>query len=422
MTILICAYATFAALIALSALAALVRVPGTGGVMGLPSFVLSAPALHAAPLLIWVLAILSAVALALGGLENQCGQVGLVLSVVAALLLAMTERRAAATASTLQTALEEVFGSDYRSRVARGRAVMNPQRRWGINPRVATPANVERIPNLSYGNAGVRNLLDVYRPREARSGLPVLLAVHGGAWVMGNKEMQSKEILLRMASNGWLVVAISYRLGPDARFPDFLVDVKKAIAWIRTHAAEYGGDPDFIVACGESAGGHLATLAGLTANRSDYQPGFEAIDTSLRGVIPIYGRMDFVDRYHVADHAGMRQFLEEKVMPCRYEENPKLWDEASPVACVHPDMPPTFVVHGTHDSLIPVREAELFVRDARAVSRAPVAFAPLRGAQHAFDLASSRWTHPTVEAMHAFGELLFAQYTAGQERSSMPLP
>ena len=82
-------------------------------------------------------------------------------------------------------------------------------------------------------------------PREG--GFPVLLQVHGGAWVIGEKEQQAKPLMYHMAQRGWVCVAINYRLSPKAAFPAHIVDVKKAIAWIREHIGEYGGNPDFIV-------------------------------------------------------------------------------------------------------------------------------------------------------------------------------
>ncbi len=417
MTVLPCVYLGFAALVALSGLAALVRIPGSGGKRGMLQFAVSAPALHAAPLLMCTLVIVSAAVAALGAHATRCGQVGLAASAIAMAFLLWLERRANATGIALERALQEAFGTEYRQRIPPERATMRNVSPFRISPLYVRPENVERLENLSYGEAGERNLLDIYRPRDHGSGLPVLLAIHGGAWVMGHKAMQSMAILGRLASSGWLVVAINYRLGPRSRFPDPLVDVKRAVGWIRAEAGRYGGDPDFVIACGESAGGHLAALAALTANRPEYQPGFERIDTSLRGAVPIYARLDFTDRFEVARSPDLRGFLVDNVMPCGYEQDPGLWDEASPIARVHPDMPPLFVVHGTHDTVIPVQEAEHFVREARLVARAPVAFAPLYGAQHGYDMANSRWTHPTAEAILAFGELLFADYRAARYQS-----
>ena len=105
---------------------------------------------------------------------------------------------------------------------------------------------------------------------------PTLLQIHGGAWIVGSKNEQGIPLMLHLAARGWVCVSANYRLSPRATFPDHLVDVKRAIAWIREHGAEYGANPDFLVVTGGSAGGHLAALVALTANDPEYQPGFEA--------------------------------------------------------------------------------------------------------------------------------------------------
>ena len=107
-------------------------------------------------------------------------------------------------------------------------------------------------------------------------GAPVLLQIHGGGWVIGNKDQQGLPLMYHLATRGWVCVAINYRLSPKATWPDHLVDCKRALAWIRAHIAEYGGDPDYVVVTGGSAGGHLTALMGLTRERP-------AVPARLRG-------------------------------------------------------------------------------------------------------------------------------------------
>ena len=107
--------------------------------------------------------------------------------------------------------------------------------------------DVERIKDVPYGPIRRRNLLDVYRPRDVPSGAPILLQIHGGGWVISNKNQQGKPIMLHFASRGWVCFAPNYRLSPRSTWPDEIVDVKRAIAWIKEHAHEYGADPSFII-------------------------------------------------------------------------------------------------------------------------------------------------------------------------------
>src|SRR5260221_9677843 len=133
--------------------------------------------------------------------------------------------------------------------------------------------DVERVQNLSYGPSGRRNLIDVYRNRSHPRGAPVLIHVHGGAWVpVSHKDHQGKPLMLHLASRGWVCFAPNYRLSPPAVFPDHVIDVKKAIAWVREHAAEFGGDPNFIAIAGGSAGGALSSAPGPSARTHAIKP------------------------------------------------------------------------------------------------------------------------------------------------------
>jgi acetyl esterase/lipase len=268
----------------------------------------------------------------------------------------------------------------------------------------ARRGDVERIRNLPYaGDDLVRHRLDVWRSPDAGPGAPVLLQIHGGGWMTGNKDQQARPLLYHFARRGWVCVAINYRLAPKAKWPDQLVDCKLALRWIREHVHEYGGDPDSVVATGGSAGGHLTTLVGLTANRPEYQPGFESVDTSVRAIVPLYGVYDLRDR-HGFRHGGdsFPKFAQKKIIQAPPGEEAAMFTQASPIDQIHPGAPPALVVHGTHDLLAPVEEARLFATMLREVSTQPVVYVELPGAHHAFDLFhSSRGLH-VVEGIDMF--------------------
>src|SRR6476469_6017200 len=107
---------------------------------------------------------------------------------------------------------------------------------------------------------------------------------------------QGYPLLSHMAERGWICVSIDYRVSPRNTWPDHIVDVKRALAWIKENIAEHGGDPDFVAITGGSAGGHLCALAALTAHLPEFQPGFEDADTAVAAAVPFYGIYDFVDR------------------------------------------------------------------------------------------------------------------------------
>lgn len=394
-----------------TALAALVRAPPMG-YLNMVYFFAGFPAFHFTNVLLLAWAGVVAIAAVAGAFDSPVGFLGLAISVAVCVALLDLLSRSRRAGEQVERALRQTLGEEFRRGIARLDESYGPTAGLLSNPWRVRMEGVERIGELSYGDAGERNLLDLYRPRRDSGAklLPVLLWIHGGAWIVGNKTQQGLPLLYRMASRGWITVSINYRLGPANRFPDPLVDVKRAIAWLRECGAQYGADPRFIIACGGSAGGHLAALAALTPNRAQYQPGFEAADTALAAAIPLYGRFDFVDRSKALPDNVLMRFLANNVMPCRYEENRGIWDEASPVAIVGPQAPPMFVAHGSHDCLIPMAEAEAFVAALRRVSNEPVVFARLFGAQHAWDLLNTPWTEHTVNAVHGFAEYVYARY------------
>jgi len=251
---------------------------------------------------------------------------------------------------------------------------------------------------------GKRGLLDVYRPAAGTNGrAPVLLQVHGGAWTIGNKDQQGIPLMQHLAAKGWICVAINYRLAPRDPFPAQIVDVKRAIAWIRDHIAEYGGDPDYIAITGGSAGGHLTALAAVTANDPDYQPGFEGADTSVAVAVPHYGVYDFAGSTGLRSAEQMRdQFLAPRVVKKRWAEDPDVFAAGTPLLRIGKDAPDFFVIHGAHDSLVAVDQARLFVARLREISGATVVYAELPGTQHAFDVFPSIRSAHVVRAIDRY--------------------
>jgi acetyl esterase/lipase len=194
---------------------------------------------------------------------------------------------------------------------------------------------------------------------------------------------------------------MNYRVSPLHTWPDHIVDVKRALAWVKENIAAYGGDPNFVAISGGSAGGHLSALAALTPNDPMFQPGFEEADTSVVAAVPFYGRYD----WYSTEAPGRAQFvdvLERLVVKRKLSTHRDIYLDASPIRYVRADAPPFFVLHGTDDSLIPVEEAREFVEELRSVSKAPVAYAELPNAQHAFDIFGSPRAHKSADAVARF--------------------
>ncbi|MPV51234.1 alpha/beta hydrolase fold domain-containing protein [Pseudactinotalea sp. HY160] len=239
-------------------------------------------------------------------------------------------------------------------------------------PFISWRPDVRRVRNRRYGPARRGNRLDVYLSRRRRpSSAPVLVYIHGGGFRIGNKMIGARPLIYRLAARGWVCVSLDHRLiGVD--YADQLGDTRAALAWIRAHIGAYGGDPNAIVLAGGSSGAHLASTAALSGEE-------------VLGVIGIYGY------YGGVGGAGT--------------------GPASPHEAITPDAPPFLIIHGTLDTLVLREDARAFAQRLRAVSRRPVTYAELPGAQHSFDLFHSLRFTAVSDTIVRFLELTLATDT-----------
>ena len=143
------------------------------------------------------------------------------------------------------------------------------------------PTNVEAVENVSYGSCDKWHLLDLYRPKDAEGKLPVLLNIHGGAWVYGDKKVYAPYCMY-LATQGFAVVNASYRLAPKHTFPAPLEDVGAMVEWVVDHAEEYGLDVSNLFFVGDSAGAHLATAYTSIQLNDAYAKSFPGIKVDER--------------------------------------------------------------------------------------------------------------------------------------------
>jgi acetyl esterase/lipase len=358
--------------------------------------------------------IASLVFVELGALAAWPGWAGLIITFGSWLGLLVLFADGNRARKTFDTALEGVETARETTRVPRRNVVLPfSKRRHGI--KVTRDIVYRRV-------AGTVLKLDVVAPATDGTDRPAIIQIHGGSWVMGDKREQGWPLLSHLAANGWVCFNLNYRLSPGATFPDHLVDLKAGLAWIREHADQWGIDPNFIAVTGGSAGGHLAALMGLTANDPEYQPGFEHADTSLQAAVPIYGVYDFTSRLGTNRLPFWYRRLERQIMKAFRDDEPEKFRRASPIERIHPEAPPFFVIHGDRDTLAPVQEARYFANELRETSNAPVVYAELGGAQHAFDLfCSPRTSHMLVavlqflDATHANAQPWRAEQTKPQD-------
>ncbi|BBZ26217.1 esterase [Mycolicibacterium madagascariense] len=334
-----------------------------------------------------------------GDFTGRRGRIALALTATAWATLAFVYVRGARSQDSFEGPLRDTLGDDYAAVAAQERR----RRPHGVLRTSWTRRRyVPRSNVIRYGPHR-QNVADVWRrsdlPRDGRA--PVLLQVPGGAWAIGMRRPQAYPMMAELAERGWICVSMAYRVSPRNTWPAHIVDVKRALAWVKENIADYGGDPDFVAISGGSAGGHLTALAALTPNDPQWQPGFTDADTSVVAAVPIYGRYD----WFTGEGSGRPEFLgilQRYIVKKRFADHRDVYLDASPITRVHPDAPPFFVLHGTDDSIIPVQEGREFVEALTTTSTNPVVYAEIPHAQHAFDFFGSPHGHFTATAVAHF--------------------
>ncbi len=275
---------------------------------------------------------------------------------------------------------------------------------WSFHPRTLHLRH-----NVAYGPAP-RHRLDVWRLPTTPAGAPVMLYVHGGSWIFGDKSEMGRPMLHEMVSRGWVAVSINYRLAPSHPWPSQIEDAFLALAWIKRHIAVHGGDPDRIVVAGGSAGGHLAALLALTADTSPWRPPVAVTDWSVRGCVTFYGVLEMTgdETYWRGLGQGLRHLLENQVVQVPVDGNEDMYRGMSPLHQISVNAPPFLVVQGAADTLVDRDVARGFVERFRAVSPAPCYYVELPLTQHTFDLTASPRTSATTRAVVAFAEAVAA--------------
>jgi acetyl esterase/lipase len=390
-------------------------------------------------------ALLAAVLVALGALQSWPGMLGLVLSAGTCLGLWTLHRGALATHEAVRRGLEEALGP---ALAASGEARPAGEGEAGRDldaeleaaaaavagpPALAAPPDVgwrelalpipprrddvEVERDVVFHQEGrLRLRLDVYRGRGRPAGGPAFVFVHGGAWVMGDKSNHGLPVVQYLAAQGWTCFTVNYRLSPRATFPDHLIDVKRALAYVRQHGEKHGADPSFLVISGGSAGGHLSSLAALTPNQAQYQPGFEEVDTRVDACVPFYGIYDLTDRFGHWPNPGLRRLFERRVLKRPFDEAREAYEQGSPLSWVSEEAPPFLLIHGDKDSLVPVEESRRLSAALRERSQRPVGYIEVPGAQHAFEVFLSPRSLLALEGMSRFMTHLYDQHRQGRRR------
>jgi acetyl esterase/lipase len=238
--------------------------------------------------------------------------------------------------------------------------------------RPADPPVIET--DITYIKRGETELkLDLYRP-AGKGPFPLIVWIHGGGWHGGSKA-DYRTPAKGFTELGWAGAAVQYRLAPGSKFPAQIHDVKTAIRFLRSKAAEYQIDPDRLAAVGASAGGHLALLAGFTGPDAGLEgDGYNDQSSAVKAVVNYFGPVDLRNypindaefRKHIA--VGMDKLLEGVVGTA--DPKSEAIAKFSPILYIKKGVAPVFTVHGTLDPLVPFQQAEL-LRDALRKAEVP---------------------------------------------------
>ncbi|MGB9596882.1 MAG: alpha/beta hydrolase fold domain-containing protein [Candidatus Poribacteria bacterium] len=205
-----------------------------------------------------------------------------------------------------------------------------------------------------------RQKLDLYLPPQG-DNLSLIINIHGGAWMMGNK---NDMVPLDFLFEGYAVASINYRLSQHSIFPAQIEDCKSAVRWLRKNAGKFGINPDRFGVIGASAGGHLSALLGTTGDVKEFDVG-ENLDVSsqVQAVVDLFGPTDF---FQMDDHRlsnGMIHNLpsspESLLIGGNIQENKDKAIKANPITYITKDDPPFLIIHGDSDPLVPHHQSEL---------------------------------------------------------------
>jgi len=218
------------------------------------------------------------------------------------------------------------------------------------------PQDIEEIKDIEYKNICGKSLqLDIYRPKKTGNSVPLLVFIHGGSW-KGGKRSDYLVYLISFAKKGYVTATVSYRLLDDGPYPACVEDITDAVSWLFKNGEMYGYDTSRIALIGGSAGAHLALLAAYGwKSSSEIHNSTTVPDNNhlVKAVVDIYGPVDLTTEY-ARNHSLVTSFLAHS-----YEEAPGIFEEASPVHYLDKDDPPTLILQGTSDKLVPVSQSDM---------------------------------------------------------------
>jgi acetyl esterase/lipase len=262
----------------------------------------------------------------------------------------------------------------------------------------APTAHIRRkMLDIAYATLSPAQRLDIYWPEEGNGPFPVIISIHGGAFMGGDKGDVQLTPMLEGVKRGYAVVSINYRMSGEAKFPALVHDVKAAIRWVRANADRLLFDPDRIATWGGSAGGYLSLMAGVSAGVADLEDlnlGHPDRSSGVQAAVDWFGPTDFLKMDEQLAESGMApaepfshngaNSPESLILGRKITEIPELVRAANPETYITPNAPPFFIQHGDRDDTVPHQQSVNMAAKVRSVLGADQVYLELlRGARHA---------------------------------------
>lgn len=302
--------------------------------------------------------------------------------------------------------------------------------------RIALPGGVTGLPALTYATLrGFRPLtLDLYLPPASFANAgprPVIVIIHGGGWIYGNPRRTAAfedwpRTLARIAEQGYVVAAVSYRFASEAPFPAALQDVKSAIRWLRAQAPTYHIDPDRFVSWGDSSGGQLSAMIAVSCGvaalepkvgedyGADLAPPPAGVSDCVQGGVAWYGAYDFMQPIGGPFPIYQHPFFDCHGAPCREDK----LKPPSAVTYIDPKDPPMLLLHGAGDKSAPPAQSREFLARLQA-AKVPARLVMIPDVDHAWIGATPEITRAASREALALS-LDFTQSIIGDKPAPAP--
>jgi acetyl esterase/lipase len=306
---------------------------------------------------------------------------------------------------------EKAFGAGWQDQIPPQQAKRMVKRRWSIYLKMKAspePSWEQDVPFWKIPGTDRELLCDLWRPSDGNVSGLAFIFLHGSGWGAADKDYMTRPFFHHLVLQGHTVMDVAYRLIPEVTIYEMIGDVKRAVAWMIANASHYGVNPDKIVLGGGSAGAHLALLAGYTPQHPAFTPeDVKGMELSVCGIISYYGPIDLVrgyDQWMPSENTNRPEDFRysgrmDLLLGGNPQDIPDIYQLASPVNHVHPGSPPTLLMLGDKDLLVPLDTTRLLYTKL-AESGVPAINVVFPWTEHMFDLILPHTSPPAQSALY----------------------